>query len=267
MWGILYVVSYENKQYGYGDFGNLADNYSASRAEFPNEILSFIFGRFHSNPNNSINRVLDLGCGTGISSRQISRCSPGLLVCGCDSDPEMLLRAVSTSGRNVSYCLGSAENIPFNEDTYDVVTAFSAFHWFDIPRALVESERVLKNRGLLAVINKNAKDSTERSFRKIVQKFCKSELPNAKASFSPRDQILGGLFCEVSEKRIVVEEELKFQQAMMYYQSKSLWNLIPSSERASATNELRDWLLKRCRPGGSVSRVIEVVAILGEKRG
>lgn len=46
-----------------------------------------------------------------------------------------------------------AEELPFTDSSVDLVTAMSAFHWFDRPRFLQEAHRVLKPRGCLALLN------------------------------------------------------------------------------------------------------------------
>lgn len=47
----------------------------------------------------------------------------------------------------------AAEELPFNNNSADLVTAMSSFHWFDRPRFLQEAFRVLKPRGCLALLN------------------------------------------------------------------------------------------------------------------
>lgn len=46
-----------------------------------------------------------------------------------------------------------AEELPFADSSADLVTAMSAFHWFDRPRFLQEAHRVLKPQGCLALLN------------------------------------------------------------------------------------------------------------------
>jgi len=46
-----------------------------------------------------------------------------------------------------------AEELPFEDGSVDLVTAMSAFHWFDHSRFLQEAHRVLKPHGCLALLN------------------------------------------------------------------------------------------------------------------
>lgn len=44
-----------------------------------------------------------------------------------------------------------AEELPFPAGSVDVLTAFTAAHWFDVPRFMREAQRVLRPGGCLAI--------------------------------------------------------------------------------------------------------------------
>jgi len=67
-----------------------------------------------------------------------------------------LLRAVP----GVEVLAGSAEELPLADASADAVTVASAFHWFDLDRALPELHRVLRPGGGLAVIG-NGRDHSD----------------------------------------------------------------------------------------------------------
>ncbi len=48
--------------------------------------------------------------------------------------------------------MGTAEEIPAADSSYDLVVAAQCFHWFDAERALPEVRRVLKPRGRFSVV-------------------------------------------------------------------------------------------------------------------
>ncbi|CAI5795020.1 putative methyltransferase DDB_G0268948 isoform X1 [Podarcis lilfordi] len=48
-----------------------------------------------------------------------------------------------------------AEDLPFEDDSVDLVTAFAAVHWFDGPRFLREVDRVLKPSGCVVFSSYN----------------------------------------------------------------------------------------------------------------
>ncbi len=70
--------------------------------------------------------------------------------------------------RDVEALDGTAENIPLEDASVDVVTVGQAFHWFDAPTALAECARVLRPGGLLAMLW-NVRDETVGWVRELGQ--------------------------------------------------------------------------------------------------
>ena len=94
-------------------------------------------------------RMLDLGCGTGfllgLASDLFDRLD------GIDATPEMLERVDLTPG-NIHLHQGVVENLPFEDETFDIVTAYSFIdHLDDHRRVLREANRVLRPGGQLYV--------------------------------------------------------------------------------------------------------------------
>ncbi|HVP50351.1 MAG TPA: methyltransferase domain-containing protein, partial [Candidatus Bathyarchaeia archaeon] len=104
-------------------------------------------------------RVLDLGCGTGWSSRMIAKAVAngnklGQVV-GLDVADEMIrrARASSTDCENAMFILGSALEIPWEENFFDKVLSVESFYYYaDQDRALAELFRVLAPKGELYIL-------------------------------------------------------------------------------------------------------------------
>lgn len=97
-------------------------------------------------------RVLDLACGSGIYTRPLAHGLPEGRVVGLDLSAPMLDVARRTSRQegcvNLDLVRGSALDLPFRSDSFDVVNCCGAVHLFpDIPRALAEVHRVLAPGG------------------------------------------------------------------------------------------------------------------------
>jgi ubiquinone/menaquinone biosynthesis C-methylase UbiE len=91
-------------------------------------------------------KLLDLGCGTGF----LLRLAHDLFdeAHGVDVTPAMLAR-VDTSPGNVFLHTTPAEQLPFADEAFDVVTAYSFLHHLeDLGRAMREARRVLRPGGL-----------------------------------------------------------------------------------------------------------------------
>jgi SAM-dependent methyltransferase len=101
-------------------------------------------------------RVLDLGCGGG---HVTLHAAPHVRnVVAYDLSREMLDAAASISRQrghaNVTTQQGAAENLPFEDDSFDfVISRYSAHHWHDFQAALRQARRVLKHAGLAIFID------------------------------------------------------------------------------------------------------------------
>jgi demethylmenaquinone methyltransferase/2-methoxy-6-polyprenyl-1,4-benzoquinol methylase len=98
--------------------------------------------------------VLDLACGTGDLTKALS--DRGYHVTGLDISSEMMAigrEKCRYLSPKPNFVLGSAEQIPFPDDTFDAVTiAFGLRNFDHRARCLAEIRRVLKPGGQLAVL-------------------------------------------------------------------------------------------------------------------
>jgi ubiquinone/menaquinone biosynthesis C-methylase UbiE len=94
-------------------------------------------------------RVLDVACGSGLFGRILM--VRGAKVDGVDAAEPMLTIARRTAP-GATFIRGDMEALPYNDNTFDVVTAIDAFHYAADPvQALLEIRRVAK-RGAHIVI-------------------------------------------------------------------------------------------------------------------
>ena len=101
--------------------------------------------------------VLDLGCGCGVDTLIAAiMVGPKGKAVGIDMTPEMLDRSRKnlgdTSLKNVNFQHTSADDLPFADDTFDVVISNGVFNLIpDKAKALAEVLRVLKPLGRLMI--------------------------------------------------------------------------------------------------------------------
>jgi SAM-dependent methyltransferase len=101
--------------------------------------------------------VLDIGCGTGVDTLIAAiMVGPEGKVVGIDMVPEMLERAMKNLNEtilsNVTFQPASAENLPFPDESFDVVISNGVFNLIpDKVKALSEVLRVLKRSGRLMI--------------------------------------------------------------------------------------------------------------------
>jgi ubiquinone/menaquinone biosynthesis C-methylase UbiE len=101
-------------------------------------------------------RILDVACGTGLFAERLLARFPGARVVGVDLSPDMLERARArfNGDERVRWIRSSAERLPVESETFDVVACNNAFHLIpDQPAALAEFHRALKPGGTLLIID------------------------------------------------------------------------------------------------------------------
>lgn len=101
-------------------------------------------------------QVLDLGCGAGHVSYQVAPLAAAVLA--YDLAPEMLAlvadRARDLGIDNLRTLCGAVESLPLPDASFDLVLSrYSAHHWSDPARALVEASRVLRPGGECIIVD------------------------------------------------------------------------------------------------------------------
>lgn len=136
-------------------FSGLADIYAASRPSYPTEAIDFIVETCGLNQDSI---MVDIGCGTGISTRLFAE--RGIKILGIEPNEDMLIAAQQASvpnqdsvkgdtivGATPQYNQGTAEDTGLPAELADAVLSAQAFHWFDPEKALIEFRRILKTDG------------------------------------------------------------------------------------------------------------------------
>jgi ubiquinone biosynthesis O-methyltransferase len=100
-------------------------------------------------------KILDIGCGSGHGSAHLA--DKFLKVIGVDISEEALEYAKNNWQRdNVSFVVGDALSIPFEDNTFDAIAAFEVFeHLTDWEKFLTELRRVLKPNGIVYISTPN----------------------------------------------------------------------------------------------------------------
>jgi SAM-dependent methyltransferase len=92
-------------------------------------------------------RVLEIGCGPGRAAAALAA-RHGARVTAVDVAPEMLAAARSHVPASVTVVEARAEELPFEDGSFDVALAQYVVHLLDRPRAFAEIRRVLRTGGL-----------------------------------------------------------------------------------------------------------------------
>ncbi|KKR29771.1 MAG: hypothetical protein UT62_C0030G0010 [Parcubacteria group bacterium GW2011_GWC1_39_8] len=242
---------------GYGTFGNLSKTYDGIRPTIPDQIIDDLFSHLPHQP-----RILDVGCGTGIITRQLAK--QGVTIVGTDIDARMIEEAKQYLEK-IDYLTAPTEKLPLPDSTFDAVTAFSAFHWFANAQALAEIKRVLKNSEYLFIANRNQTGNLRKEYLQVLQSFVEKPLPSAKQNYEPADLLKSAEFVNILEKKLPIVENLSVEQALTYVRSTSLWNLIPEWRKQEVEDSLMKFFADQVTEG-FVHRPIEIQTVIGKKR-
>lgn len=99
-----------------------------------------------------LEKVLDVGSGTGVLLHHLSEKYPDLQLSGVDPVKEMLDVAHQKFSSSVELCEGWATQLPFADHQFDIVVSCSVFHYIRDPQtALNEIRRVLHPNGCLVI--------------------------------------------------------------------------------------------------------------------
>jgi ubiquinone/menaquinone biosynthesis C-methylase UbiE len=155
--------------------------------------------------------LLDLGCGTGWVLRYAANRTNGQgEFYGVDNSSKMVeqAQAKSQSYGNLHFYKSRADELPFDDDFFDVVISSSAIHHVSNPeKALREANRVLKPKAKLYILDTTA----DNAFMRVVDRFTRKIEPAHVKYYSTKEfQALferAGL-CYIASKRIIPAVEV-----------------------------------------------------------
>ena len=110
--------------------------------------------------------LLDIGCGTGVCLDTYLEL--GLKVTGLDASTYALDIALKKTGTRVDFYRGFAEDLPFDDNSFNHACLFTTLEFVDDPqKALAEAFRVSKDRVFIGVLNRYALKGVERRVKGI----------------------------------------------------------------------------------------------------
>ncbi len=127
--------------------------------------------------------LLDVGCGSGLFCQMA--CNAGAKITGIDATAELIEQAKARVP-GVSFSVGEMEQLPFADESFDIITGFNSFQYAEnVPNALEEAKRVLKPGGrLVAMIWGNREDCEAASFLKAAGNLMPPPPPGAAGPFA-----------------------------------------------------------------------------------
>lgn len=130
-------------------FGNVAKDFSKFRGGYPKKFYEKLQREYKITLPNQ--KGLDIATSNGLVARDLA--SEGCFVTGLDKSPELIIEAEKKNSEKliIEYVLGDVTNLPFEQGTFDFVTAVHCWDVLPKERASSEALRVLKDGGKFVV--------------------------------------------------------------------------------------------------------------------
>ncbi len=142
-------------------------------------------------------QIIDVGCGDGELAQRMAEA--GAQVIGIDPNPKRIVRARESAKNSETFAEGSAEALPCDDGSMDIVVFFNSLHHVPIPamdKALFEAARVLKPGAVLYVSEPIAAGAHFEAMRPISDE---TQI-RAEALTAVNRAIASGLFRQESEE-------------------------------------------------------------------
>ncbi|MEJ7711798.1 MAG: methyltransferase domain-containing protein [Pyrinomonadaceae bacterium] len=134
------------------DSPRLAAGYAYDRPPVHRHIIQIIGERLHINER-PLACALDVGCGAGLSTAALKPLAE--MVIGLEPVGAMLRYGRSVAPRAL-FVIGSAEQLPFSAEAFDLITAAGSINYADLDLFLPDAARVLAPEGVLVIYDFSA---------------------------------------------------------------------------------------------------------------
>ena len=194
-----------------------------------------------------VNNALDIACGTGQSTLALKSIAKHII--GIDISEAMLSQAVTDE--SIEYLCSPAENIPFVDNAFNLITVGLAMHWFDRTKFLTEANRLLCKHGWLVVYNhgfswriKDNPDLKEKWAPTFSERYPRPER-NSQPITSEQAEIYGFELCESVHHEIEVESSFEY----LVNHIATFSHVIAKIQKEEETlSEATNWLMETIKP-------------------
>ncbi|MDR3601585.1 MAG: class I SAM-dependent methyltransferase [Desulfosporosinus sp.] len=175
----------KNLQLNADRFLGFADIYDNARPKCPGKVQEILLNYLGNTPA----LVVDIGCGTGLSTAIWSEVSSKVIGIEPSTDMLKIAKDNSVGFDNVTFISAFSDNTGLDNSCADIITCSQSFHWMNPETTLDEAARMLKEGGVFAVYdydwppvcNWEAELEYQKLFEKV--KGIESTHPDIKDSF------------------------------------------------------------------------------------
>jgi SAM-dependent methyltransferase len=224
----------------YFDSREAAGRYSVARPYFHPLVIEQI--KNYIGIDKPVSQALDVACGTQQSTMALKEIAKEIV--GVDSSEEMLARA-PRDGR-IRYVRASAEDLPFADQSFDMITVSEALHWFDRDPFLGEASRVLRPCGELIVYDSRFGGGMKENlkYKKWVEEeyFIRYPAPPRNKDPLTEDEARKHGFALVGHEDYTYEVSFSLEELVNYMMSHSSVLAVIGEEGRENQEVVREWL-------------------------
>jgi hypothetical protein len=213
-------------------FSDRSDLYSAFRPTYPEELYHFIFEVARGRET-----AWDCATGNGQVARRLSLDFTSVFA--TDISQSQLDKAHVAP--NIFYKLSPAEQTPFANNSFDLITVGQALHWFDLPAFYSEAIRVAKASAVLAAwgygnieINTALDPLIHHFYTAIVGPYWDSARRHVESGY--RD--LAFPYAPINAPEFLISAEWTIRQLLGYLES---WSATQSYIKKKGTNPVTEY--------------------------
>jgi ubiquinone/menaquinone biosynthesis C-methylase UbiE len=217
-----------------------AERYAKGRPDFHANTIQHV--KAFLKLTHKLDNALDVACGTGLSTKALLEVAGNIY--GTDISTEMLSHSLERD--SIQYSLAPAEQQPFGDNIFDLITVSSGVHWFDIDAFLIEANRILKSKAWLVLYENYFLSEMDHhpAFKRWFPEVYLSKYPSP-----PRNNAYDWTSQNLNKKNFNLVNEEAFENAVtfnkkqlsLYFTTQS--NIIHAVEKGETTYaEVENWL-------------------------
>lgn len=244
-------------------FGDNAEAYDRGRPKHAQEVIDYVLFLINGRVP-----ILDVGCGTGVATRQLAERIYS--ICGCDPHKAMIQIAKERHPSG-EYYVASANSLPFESAVFAAVTAFSSFHWFCNSDSAQEIKRVLRPGGVFAAVTRSQKkEEGVLDYERVIAELRGTSLSfeesveYVRANYKPLEVLTEAGFSAVSKREFSIPQKIPIEQEMDHLKTRSYLLAIPESERSEILQKL-EARLRAEFSSGYIHRTLDPFVVSGRK--
>ena len=150
-------------------FSKQAQLYSQYRPSYPNELFDYILTFVQQKE-----AVWDCATGNGQAAGMLAHYFKEVIA----TDISVAQIANAVQKENIQYLVCPAEETPFEENTFDLITVAQAYHWLNWKRFHQEAFRVAKNEAVVAIWNYNLLNTDRPQVSQLINYFYSNIIAN-----------------------------------------------------------------------------------------